>query len=125
MSYTFFNEVGVEPVGYVGLKYLTAEMPNAIHLMGSNALIPISKVIIEGSLHKLLSDTAIPRTAAEISDAIHKHFVYQKFNAVTTPVCDRYLHTPYESDYLDTEYEEYYLHSEYEEYFLNDNKKCE
>jgi len=119
-SYIFYNELGVEPVGYVGLIFLEAEIENSIHTLEIDEIVASFPLEMESSIHDVINESEIqPSIAALIYDSIHKTSTYNKFNASVSLVCGRYLHTPFKERYLDTPYENRVAHTEFESRYLH------
>jgi len=121
-SDTFYNELGVEPFGYVDLEknkvVIYLEPVNAIHLV--KASVPILKsTILSASayihktysnvidfsyeipsenisaIHRVFSTDSVATLTLKVYSAIHKNYFLDKWNASFNWDYSRYLHTPY------------------------------
>lgn len=145
MPETYFNELGVEPLGYVGDYVLNVPVDitvsSAIHR--NLALTPGVGILleVESGIHKQkaaipaleynigISDkvihkqysTLLNRIVFEITvyNAIHKSLTNNKWNAPVKPRCENYLETPFEQRYLDTKFDNRYLDTKEENRYLD------
>jgi len=126
---TFFNELGTEPFGYVGqdseenINIVTSKAKH--NLFGSRVtLIPLISGRKFSTIHKVFSSTVdlvnkigvgesnaihqviVPLITGKLifkpTNAIHKVFFYDKWNAKFSFDCARYLTTPFAGRLLET-----------------------
>lgn len=124
MPYTFFNELGVEPVSYVGLNIEIGELESSIHTLESTVLKVAKSSRLDDSIHSLFSTTLLPIYRANLENSIHKQYTYNKFNSPVNPNCRTYLQSNFADYYLNTEEKDTYLQTYFEDYYLNNKDIC-
>jgi hypothetical protein len=127
-DFTFYDELGVEPLGFVG-QPSAEEVILAVHpsIHKSLSSVPVFDVVVpsnatyihrcystevslqilidEGSLdaiHKTHSSVPTLDLIFSVHDSIHKHHYLDKWNAKFSYNCARYLDTPQEFRLLET-----------------------
>lgn len=126
MAYLFFDEFGVEPLGFVGYpkEVIDLTVEDALHgLYGTTSEI-LSSPVVASAYHRSAQPTIHPVIIlTDNISAIHSNLVYHpgvlgqvitvhsaihglyQFNQLNAPVsftCRTYLQTPYENRILET-----------------------
>jgi len=106
--YTFFDELGVEPLGFVGDRRIEIQGNlNAIHRLFTSKIITNLQFTVKSASHKT-GTNGFPTEGigtnllVKLPDCIHRQLVYYKFNANIDLSCGRYIFTPKENRYLET-----------------------
>lgn len=107
-NYTFFNELGTEPLGYVGNRTITIDNElSAIHKLYASKVITNLRFMVKSASHKTGTNGfplgGIPtKLLIKLPNVVHRQLVYYKLNANIDLSCGRYLFTPKENRYLET-----------------------
>lgn len=92
MAYIFFNELGGEPIAYIG------------------GIQPSNKTaVIDDAIHNVYEKHYEPDIRIDIYDSVHAHYSLIDYNAPVNQNCNRFLHVEYKSRRLYTVHKTRYL----------------